>query len=204
LAIGYSPWIDLPWLVDARNQLNCEIGINITLRSEYTASQVESLLAGRLDAGIVILPVRATGLTVQNLRRERLLLALPESHVLATSDTIPFRALAVEPFISIAGSLEPALNDYLWRTGEENGFVPKVVYEVTTISEALELVASKIGTALVRASSAVRFQARGVVFRECAEPELSVEVGLAYRIPHPLPAVEKLMSLLRQVVDENT
>ena len=204
VAIGYSPWTDLPWIVEARDLLRREIGTDSTLRSESTASQVESLLAGRLDAGIVILPVTATGLTVQTLRREHLLLALPENHALAGSETIDFKALAGEPFISMAGSLEPALHDYLRRIGKENGFVPKVVHEVTSISEALELVAAKIGTALVRASSAARLHAHGVVFRECAEPELFVEVGLAYRTQDPPPAVEKLINLLRRVVSENT
>ena len=204
IAIGYSPWVDLPWIIKARDLLSREIGSEITLRSECTASQMEGLLAGQLNAGIVILPINAAGLEVQLLRRERFLLALPEGHALAECETIDFKALAAEPFVSMAGSMEPALHNYLRRTGEENGFVPNVLHEVTSISEALELVASKIGTALVRASSAIRFHAHGVVFRECAEPELFVEIGLAYRTQHPPPAVENLVNLLRKVVTGNS
>jgi DNA-binding transcriptional LysR family regulator len=204
VALGYSPWTDLLWIVEAKNMLLREVGTDITLRSEHTASQVEDLLAGRLGGGIVILPVKASGLEAQVLRREHLVLALPESHALAESAMIAFKALGGEPLISMAGSLEPALNDHLRRIGEESGFVPNVVYEVTSLSEALELVASKVGIALVRASSAVRLPARGVVFRECAEPELFVEVGLAYRIQHPPPGVQNLIKFFRHVVNENT
>lgn len=204
VAMGYSPWIDLPWIINGRDQLRQEIGIDISLQSEHTTPQVVNLLAGRLSAGIVILPIKATGLMVHALRRERLLLALPKSHSLAESAAITFRELSGEPFISVPSSLEPALHDYLRLVGEESGFVPNVVHEVASLSEALELVASNMGTALVRASAAHRLQVHGVVFCECSEPELFVEIGLACRTQHPSPAAENLITLLRRVVSENS
>lgn len=203
VVVGYSPWIDLAWIIEARDLLGGETVTEVMLRSECSALQVENLLTGRLSAGILILPVKTTGLNVQALRRERLLLALPENHALAKPEAVTFKALAGEPFISMADSTEPALNEYLRRIGEESGFAPNVIHEVTNIAEALELVASRMGTALVRASAAARLHAHGVVFRECAELELFVEVGLAYRIQHPPPAVERLISLLQQIVNEN-
>jgi hypothetical protein len=44
---------------------------------------------------------------------------------------------------------------------------------------------------------------RLAVFRECAAPELSVEVGLAYRTEHLSIAVEKLITFLQQAMNEN-
>jgi DNA-binding transcriptional LysR family regulator len=196
IAVGYSPWIELPWLLDVRDQFNRQSGTTATFRGEYTASQVENILAARLDAGIVILPVQAPGLEVKALRRERLLLALPENHILAKSEAITFRELADEPFISVNASLKPALHEHLLRLGRQSGFAPKVVHEVTSISEALDLVGSNIGTALVTASYAARFRGHGVAFRECTGIELFVEVGFAHRTGQPSSPVEQLFKLL--------
>lgn len=203
ISIGYSPWADLSWIVEARDLLSRTVGTNVALRSEHTASLVDALLAGRLSAGIVILPIRALGLEVQVLRREPLVLALPEGHALAQPGAIDFKALAGDSFVALDGSLEPALNDHLRRVGEESGFAPKVAYEVASLSEVLELVSSKVGVALVRASSAARLLSRGVVFRECADPQLFVEVGLAYRIKHPPTGVQNLITVLRNIASQN-
>ena len=195
VAVGYSPWIDLPWLVEARDRLSREIGVTVALRSEYTASQMASILAGSLHAGIVILPVEAPGIAVEIIRREDLLLALPEIHVLAKSETIALKAIGAEPFISVNASLEPALSEHLLRICKQNGFTPKVVHEVSGISEALALVGSSMGSALVTASYAA--QGHRVVFRKCTDPELFVEIGLVHRTEHRPLAIEHLVRLLR-------
>jgi len=202
MVIGYSPWADLPWIMKARDAFCRDTASDIVLRSECSALQVEDILAGRLSAGIVILPIEIAGLSVQVLRRERLLLALPEADALARAEVIAFHALSGERFISITGSLEPALNEHLQELGRRNGFVPDVIHEVAGIAEALELVAARIGITLVRASSAARLQARGVIFRECEE-SLSVEVGLAYCVERPPVVIEQLVNLLRQTGIEN-
>ena len=195
--IGYSPWVDLPWAMKARDEYSRTTQYSIVLRSENSALQVKDILAGRLSAGIVILPIKVDGLSVEVLRRERLLLALPEDHRLARVEAIPFRALSRERFISIPASLEPTLNEHLQELGRGNGFVPEVIHEVAGIAEALELVSVGIGITLVRTSSAALFRARGVVFRECVEP-LTVEIGLAYTADRPPVSLEHLVSLLRQ------
>lgn len=126
----------------------------------------------------------------------------PSAGSLVRVETVDFHTLGGERFISTSGSLEPALNEHLTELGRGNGFVPDVIHEVAGISEALELVAAGIGITLVRASSAALLQARGVVFRECAE-SLTVEVGLAYPLERTPVAVEQLVNLLRQPVIEN-
>jgi DNA-binding transcriptional LysR family regulator len=197
LAIGYSPWIDVPWIIAAKNRFDREIGIEALLRSEHTAAQTESVLTGKLSAGIMVLPIRVPDLEVRVLRQERLVLALPRSHPSAAESSLDVKALANQPIISIRDSVEPALSDYLRCVGKENGFEPRIVQEVTTTSEALELVASNVGAALVRGSLSARLQHQGVVFRHCTELELRVEIGLVYSAHQAPPAVELLFAFLR-------
>jgi len=197
MAIGYSPWVDLPWIMRARESFCHNAASGVVLQSECSALQIEDILTGRLSAGIVILPIKTDGLSVAVLRHERLLLALPEGHALARVEAIAFHSLIGERFVSIPASREPALNEHLQELGRRNGFVLDVIHEVVSVSEALELVAAGIGITLVRASAAALLRARGVVFRECAEP-LTVEVGLAYALERPPVALEQLVKLLRQ------
>jgi DNA-binding transcriptional LysR family regulator len=68
VCVGYSPWIDPLSLLRLRDAISREIGLEISLRSECTASQVDSLLARRLNVGVVILPIESTnGLTIESL-----------------------------------------------------------------------------------------------------------------------------------------
>lgn len=194
---AYSPWAGLSWIVAARNQLSQATGLSIAVRSESTASQLDSLLTGALDIGIVILPVEAVGLTVRALRREHVVLALPEGHPFSASEAIALKALANEPFIAMDAFLEPSLNRHFRQVCEENGFMPNVVQEVTSVSEAIDLVALNIGITLVRASATIHCRAQGVIYRECAEPDLFVEIGVAYRTQHPPPSIETFIHLLQ-------
>ncbi|MEO1200599.1 MAG: LysR family transcriptional regulator [Pseudomonadota bacterium] len=64
-----------------------------------TSLQVQLLLHGRLDAGIVIPPVDVPGLIVQPLWRESLVVLLPEEHALANEAVLCPRCLANEKLI---------------------------------------------------------------------------------------------------------
>ncbi|MEQ8401558.1 MAG: LysR family transcriptional regulator [Silicimonas sp.] len=64
-----------------------------------TSLQVQLLLDGRLDAGIVIPPVDEPGLIVQPLWREPLVVLLPEHHVLAGEAVLCPQRLAGEKLI---------------------------------------------------------------------------------------------------------
>jgi DNA-binding transcriptional LysR family regulator len=197
IVVGYSPWVDLSWLIDARNQLKNQVGAQVRLQSEYSASQIEGLLAGRLAAGVVILPIEESGLTVHVIRQERLVVALADDNPIASSEAVTLGVLADQPFISMRSGVKPALYSHLKQVCGSSGFAPNIAYEVSSFAETLELVSMKYGIALVRSSAVLRLQYQGVTFRECSTPDCFVEVGLAYRSEHPPPSVETFVSLLR-------
>lgn len=64
-----------------------------------TSLQIQLLLDGLLDAGIVIPPIDEPGLIVQPLWRESLVVVLPKHHVLADEPEISPRRLAEEKLI---------------------------------------------------------------------------------------------------------
>ena len=88
-SIGYSPLIDLRILPKVRHHLSlAHPAADVRLASAHTSGQADGLMRGKLQAGLLILPIRDEGLTCEGLYREALLLALPERHPLAAKDAI--------------------------------------------------------------------------------------------------------------------
>jgi DNA-binding transcriptional LysR family regulator len=85
--LGYSPLVDLRILSKVRQHLALSHpAAEIRLISGHTSEQADGLMRGKLQAGLVILPVREEGLTCEGLYREPLVLALPERHGCRTTE----------------------------------------------------------------------------------------------------------------------
>src|SRR3984885_8595767 len=84
LLIGYSPWFRPSLLVALQTAFaERRPKAKLAFHSAYSSAQIELLLKGTLQAGIVELPVNAEGLTTHCVWREELILAVPEDHPLA-------------------------------------------------------------------------------------------------------------------------
>ncbi|MFE6992674.1 LysR family substrate-binding domain-containing protein, partial [Streptomyces pharetrae] len=89
-------------------------GVELQVRELPSARQVEELLAGRIDVGILHalsdneIP---EGLTSQEIIRDVLVAALPRRHPLAPVTPLPTAKLAGEPFIMFPRHMGPALHD---------------------------------------------------------------------------------------------
>ena len=87
--------------------------VSIVLEESGTADLVSALTSERLDVAFIRSPVATgEGVAVHGLLEERMLVALPSDHRLATSDqdeTIALAALADEPFILYRRASGPGL-----------------------------------------------------------------------------------------------
>ncbi|MBJ6725908.1 LysR family transcriptional regulator [Geomesophilobacter sediminis] len=114
---------------------------------EHGSKRLEELvLAGDVDLAASLLPV-GKEFEWQELRREPIDALLPVDHPLAQSDSIPFKALADLPFILYGEGF--ALNPIILAACRENGFTPKVATQSIQVDFIIELVAAKLGIALV-------------------------------------------------------
>lgn len=197
LNIGYTPWFDPSLLPPLRTAfLKQSPDSQITFHSLYTTAQLAHLERGDLEAGMIVLPCLAEGLSVRRIWRDRLSLAVPENHHLARCDGIALKDVQEEPVVWMVRLLNPLLNDHLLTSCREQGWVPNIVHEVTTVTEALSLVASRVGVAFVKASVSETLQQKGVVFRNLAEPDLVVETAIAHRADHRSESIQILVRLL--------
>jgi DNA-binding transcriptional LysR family regulator len=88
--------------------------VPVRLEEGATAVLLDHVAEGRIDLALVH-PVRdpPAGLTLTEVRRDRIVAALPASHPLAGRREVLLRALATEPLIFFARSASPDLDDGL-------------------------------------------------------------------------------------------
>lgn len=163
--------------------------------------QSEALLEGSLDVGLMHLPVLEAGLAPIVVRRDRLVVALPRNHPFARGSRIEVRHLEEEPFIGVRLRC-PAYTHALSSLTRDKGFVPRFEYETNGIEATLEMVASRLGVAIVPGSAA--YQHAGVVTRSVA-PE-SRELSLAFVFPQQASSslVKRLYSTIRTAAHQET
>ena len=126
------------------------------------------------------------------------MVALPEGHALASRSHIDRQNLANEPIIWIARALHPALHQYFLESCQRLGYVPRIVHEINTVSELLDLVAAGAGVGFVKMSIIERVREPGVVFRPLSGPKLFIDTGVAYRSDNHSKALQSLLQLLRE------
>lgn len=151
-----------------------------------TPTQVDHLLEGSLDLGVLRPPVGTDGLELAVIESEPLVLAVTADHPLATATEVSLGELRNEPFVLFSGD-SSAVNEAVLRSCHSAGFTPHHEHSAAGISVLLPLVAADLGVALVPASVRAAPLA-GVTFRDIPDAA-SVELALAWRADETNPAV---------------
>jgi DNA-binding transcriptional LysR family regulator len=199
LSLGYSPWFRPSLLVTLQSEFAERVpGTRLALHSAYSTTQIELLLKGTIQAGIIELPAKVEGLETHCLWHDELVVAFCENHPLATRSEIDRHDLSNEPVIGVAKSLNLALHEYFVESCQRLGYSPRIVHEINTVSEVFDLVRAGAGVGFVKRSLAVRVHEPGVVFRELSGPSLFIDTGVAYRTDNRSDALRALIQLLRE------
>jgi len=164
-----------------------------------TPSSVAGLLDGSLDLAFLRPPVRESALDVHVIRREPLIVALPEGHRLAKQHSVPLSGLAGESFVSYPSHFRSVMHDAVLDVCRKAGFGPRIVHEVGETSTLVAFVAAGLGVALVPAS--VRhLQITGAVYRPLAGTTEEVALALAYRTDDPSPVLHRVLARVHSLV----
>lgn len=195
---GAATYELLPALVRAFQDRNPNVQLD--LHSEMlTPAQVDGLLEGRLDVGVLRPPVSAEGLTVEVLREEPLVVAMPTQHALAGARTLSLADLAEEPFISYPSNPPSSVYSIVVEAYRRAGFVPTVRQELAETASMVAMVAAGMGIALVP-ESVRQLRINGATFRRLTAPRVTVQLALAYRQGEISPVVRRYLETARAVV----
>lgn len=121
-------------------------GIELQLMEHGSKRLEELVLAGELDLAATLLPV-GEEFEWQEVWREPIDVLLPAEHPLAASEKLAFRQLKDLSFILYGPGF--ALNQMILDACRESGFTPKVSAQSSQVDFVIELVAARLGVALL-------------------------------------------------------
>lgn len=207
LALSFVSTADysvLPRLVQSYSAAFPDVGI--TLMEATSDVQVDALLNGRMDAGILIptQPALPSVLEYRPLLREPLMAAVPESWVedgrlSLTDHCLHGDSWMTEPLIIFPRRVSPDFHDLVFGFYRSKGHQAVIRQEAIQMQTIISLVSAGMGMALVPAS--LRHLARtSVRYLHLADTPPMLETGLAWRRDDDNPT---LAPLIRIALDQS-
>ncbi|MCJ2037345.1 LysR family transcriptional regulator [Methylobacterium sp. J-068] len=200
LKLGFtaaSAYDFLPRLVIACR--NAMPDVTLSLREMVTKDQVEAILSGQIDAGLIRPPVNHPELEAERALAEPLVVALPAGHALVARHSLSLDDLHDAALVGYAPHEASYFHDLLVGLFAGGDRQPRIVQQLTQIHSILGLVRAGIGLALVPAAAeCLRFE--GVAFcpLDLAQPR-PAELHLAWRRGSDVPLLAHLRALLREM-----
>ena len=175
--------------------------VQIDLREATTDVQMEDLMQGRIDAGLLIPPLHDKAkaeLEYMTVLSEPLILAAPQDlKALRGKGTATLKAVADMPLIIFPRRIAPAFHDAILGCFRDAGLTPRIGQEAIQMQTIVGLVSAGMGIALVP-QSVSNLKRPGVEYKPLSGKTLSVETGLAWRRDNRSPVLHTFLDLLRK------
>ncbi|MBW4610943.1 MAG: LysR family transcriptional regulator [Hassallia sp. WJT32-NPBG1] len=172
--------------------------VRLELHELTTNEQFRWLRESRIDVGFVRPPVEDT-FNFETIFQESLMVALPDTHLLAHQSDVCLRSLKNEPFILFPRLLAPGLYDLIISLCQQAGFSPNVTQEAIQMQTIVSLVAGGLGIAIVP-ESLQNLQRTGVVYKIIQEPTPKTAIAIIWRQNDRSATVQKFLEIARLAV----
>lgn len=178
--------------------------VRLQLLEATSDVQIDELVAGRIDAGIVIPPIpprHAAVLSYLPIAREPLIVAMSceLAQALGTAydpAEIELAQLADVPLVIFPRRLAPAFYDIIMGCYKAAGVVPRIGQEAIQMQTIVSLVSAGMGIALVP-QSLHNLQRTGVVYRALRGALPVIETGLVWRTGDVSPVLAGFIDVVR-------
>lgn len=203
VAIGFtaaSGYSFLPKLVElARERLPT---VDLALREMVTGEQIEALLTGRIDLGLIRPPLNRPEFDKLRVMTEPLVAALPSGDPRLDKAVVSLADFDALPMIMYAPEGAGYFHGMLSGLFDAAGVSPLQVQHMSQIHSMLALVHARIGAAVVP-EAAMRLHFDGVEFRPLdITPARPVELFVAWRRDNDNPSLKPLLDLFRARVED--
>jgi DNA-binding transcriptional LysR family regulator len=175
-------------------------GIDFSFRGEMLVpDQVEALLGGSIDLALLRPPVAEPGLELRPLRRDRLIVALPEGHPLAARRRVRVADLREEDLVVHPSRGRSVMHELVVSLCRDAGFRPRIRHEVSETSTLVTFVAAGLGVAIVPEPVA-SLGVAGATYRPLSPAETTVELAVALRAGQEPAHVGRALEVLAGLV----
>ncbi len=177
--------------------------VQITLQEATSDFQLEELLSGRVDAGLLIppLPDKAKAeLAYLPVLKEPLILAAPaDLPALRGKQAVNLRSLPALPLIIFPRQISPSLYDAILTVFRSAGITPSIGQEAIQMQTIVSLVSAGMGIALVP-QSVSNLRRPGVEYRPLTQTTPMVETGLAWRRDNTSPVLAAFLATMNKLL----
>lgn len=175
--------------------------VQIDLREATTDVQLEDLMQGRIDAGLLIPPLHDKArneLDYMMVLSEPLVLAAPQGlKTLRGTSAVALKAVADMPLIIFPRRIAPAFHDTIVGCFRDAGLTPRIGQEAIQMQTIVGLVSAGMGIALVP-QSVSNLKRPGVEYKPLSGTTAVFETGLAWRRDNVSPVLRTFLELLRK------
>ena len=155
-----------------------------------------ALLAGDVDLAFARLDGElGSAIRSMPLACDKLAVALPAQHRLASAKRVKLASLVDEAFVMFSRRVSPVYFDNVVGACRECGFAPRILHEVRTVASQVAFVGCGQGIALVP-SALKRLAPDNVVVRPLADPVDVVTTAVAWNADRENPLVTAALKLL--------
>jgi len=198
--VGSATYSLLPALARAlREELP---GIDVAFRGEMLVpDQVAALLGGDIDLALLRPPVDEPGLELQPLRRDRLIVAVPDGHPLAARRRVRVADLRDEDLVVHPAHGRSVMHGLVESLCREAGFRPRIRHEVAETSTMVTFVAAGLGVAVVPEPVAT-LGVPGATYRPLSPAGTTVELATATRAGELTASLSRAIDVLRRTAAE--
>ncbi|MER8910186.1 LysR family transcriptional regulator [Mesorhizobium sp. M0854] len=177
--------------------------VELSLTDLRIPNQVRAVAERQLDIGFVHPPVIHNALKVESILVEPLIVALPETHRLASEAEVALADLASEALIQFPRSINPSLYDEIVGLCRSSGFSPRIVREATPKQTIIGLVSVGLGVSLLPACLQ-NLRRSGVVYRPIQGRTLSIDTSIIYRHEQPSPVLNAFLDIVRETTQKDS
>lgn len=136
-------------------------GIDIDIVEEGSKRTVQAVLAGRVDMGLVMMPVACDSLESHRVVQSDCRLVVAGGHKLAGKRSAGFAELRGERIITFGDTA--TLHDSFVRLCQQEGFTPHISYKSLMPNFIFEIVQARLASAVLPAPVFARFAPPGLV-----------------------------------------
>jgi DNA-binding transcriptional LysR family regulator len=163
-------------------------GVELLAQEMWNARMAPAFRSGSIDLALSLCPEVAAELELAPIRKERLVVLLPEAHSLAGEEAIPLSSLADEEFVLFPRDIAPRLHDMFVAIYRRAGFEPRLRSESFHTGWDLGVLADIPAVAMAPQTVASGLP-EGITAVALSEPTDSLETCLVWRSDERSPAV---------------